>query len=71
MDGNQKQTPKKAPVYGDREETQYRSTNRKEICAIRDKTVYQLTGPKPSKLDPYKHQIDVWLNEAPYRAAHI
>ena len=33
--------------------------------------VYQLTGPKPSKLDPYKHQIDVWLDEAPYRAANL
>ena len=25
---------------------------------------YRLTGPKPSKLDEYKHQVDVWLEEA-------
>jgi len=35
------------------------------------KPSYELTGPKPSKLDPYKHQIDLWLDEAPYSAARI
>ena len=32
---------------------------------------YRLTGPKPSMLDPYKHQIDLWLEEAPYSAVRI
>ena len=32
---------------------------------------YGLTGPKPSMLDPYKHQIDLWLEEAPYSAVRI
>ena len=32
---------------------------------------YRLTGPKPSKLDPYKAQIDQWLEEAPYSAVRI
>lgn len=35
------------------------------------KPVYQLTGPKPSKLDSYKHQIDLWLEEAPFSAVRI
>lgn len=32
---------------------------------------YTLTGPKPSKLDPYKKQIDQWLEEAPFSAVRI
>lgn len=32
---------------------------------------YVLTDPKPSKLDAYKHQIDIWLEEAPYSAVRI
>ena len=35
------------------------------------KPAYQLSGPKPSILDPYKHQIDQWLEEAPYSAVKI
>lgn len=35
------------------------------------KPVYQLTAPKPSKLDSYKHQIDLWLEEAPFSAVRI
>jgi len=35
------------------------------------KPKYELTDPKPSKLDPYKHQIDLWLEKAPYSAAQI
>jgi len=35
------------------------------------KPVYSLSDPKPSKLDPYKEQIDVWLEEAPYSALRI
>lgn len=33
--------------------------------------VYSLTEPKASKLDPYKEQIAVWLEEAPYSAMRI
>jgi transposase len=33
--------------------------------------VYSLSEPKPSKLDPYKDQITVWLEEAPYSAQRI
>lgn len=33
--------------------------------------VYSLTEPKPSKLDAYKQQVDLWLEEAPYNAARI
>lgn len=29
------------------------------------KPVYQLTERKPSKLDSYKHQIDLWLKKHP------
>lgn len=35
------------------------------------KPVYSLTEPKASKLDPYKEQIDIWLEEAPYSATRI
>ncbi|MCL2110763.1 MAG: IS21 family transposase [Clostridiales bacterium] len=33
--------------------------------------VYNLTEPKASILDPYKRQIDIWLDEAPYSAVRI
>jgi len=32
---------------------------------------YVLSAPKPSKLDPYKELITVWLEEAPYSAERI
>jgi len=32
---------------------------------------YALTGPKPTKLDDYKQQIDIWLEEAPYSAVRV
>lgn len=32
---------------------------------------YTLSGRKPSKLDEYKQQMDVWLEEAPYSAVRI
>jgi transposase len=32
---------------------------------------YTLTAPKPSKLDAYKQQVDIWLEEAPYSAVRI
>ncbi len=35
------------------------------------KPSYTLTGPKPTKLDPYKQKIDQWLAEAPYSAVRI
>lgn len=35
------------------------------------KPVYQLACPKPSKLDAYKHQIDLWLEDAPFSAVRI
>ena len=33
--------------------------------------VYSLSAAKPSKLDPYKEQIAIWLEEAPYSAERI
>ena len=33
--------------------------------------VYSLTDSKPSKLNPYKEQITVWLEETPYSAERI
>ncbi len=35
------------------------------------KPAYILSGAKPSKLDPYKSQIVIWLDEAPYSAQRI
>jgi len=35
------------------------------------KPIYELTEPKPSKLDAHKPQIDIWLEEAPYSAVRI
>jgi transposase len=32
---------------------------------------YILSTPKPSKLDPFKEQISIWLEEAPYSAERI
>lgn len=32
---------------------------------------YTLTEPKPTKLDDYKQQVDLWLEEAPYSAVRI
>jgi transposase len=36
-----------------------------------DKPEYQLSAPKSTKLDEYKSQIDLWLEEAPYSAVRI
>ena len=33
--------------------------------------VYSLSDSKPSKLDPHKEQITIWLEEAPYSALRI
>jgi len=35
------------------------------------KPEYTLTGPRPTKLDPYKQKIDQWLEEAPYSSVRI
>lgn len=43
----------------------------KKYAESASKPVYQLSGPKPSKLDPFKKQMDTWLEEAPYSAARI
>jgi transposase len=43
----------------------------KRYAQSEERPVYQLCDPKPSKLDAYKHQIDLWLEEAPYSAQRI
>lgn len=43
----------------------------KKYAESDSKPVYTLKAPKPSKLDPYKHLIDMWLEEAPYSAVRI
>ena len=43
----------------------------KRYALSETKPAYQLSGPKASILDPYKHQIDQWLEEAPYSAVKI
>jgi len=32
---------------------------------------YTLTGAKPNKMDEYKQQVDLWLEEAPYSAVRV
>ena len=36
-----------------------------------EKPEYELTAPKATKLDDYKNQMDIWLEEAPYSAVRI
>ena len=43
----------------------------KKYAGSESRPVYSLTDAKPSKLDPYKSQIVVWLTEAPYSAMRI
>ncbi len=43
----------------------------KKYALSETRPVYKLTEPRPSKLDPFKQQINVWLEEAPYSAARI
>jgi transposase len=43
----------------------------KKYALSETRPVYNLCGAKPSKLDPYKEQIGVWLEEAPYSAVRI
>ena len=43
----------------------------KKYAESTTRPVYSLSEPKPSKLDPYKDQINLWLEEAPYNSARI
>lgn len=43
----------------------------KKYAHSEHKPKYELNEPKPSKLNPYKAQIDLWLEEAPYSAVRI
>ena len=43
----------------------------KKYAESHSRPEYVLTDAKPSKLDPYKPQIMIWLNEAPYSAMRI
>ena len=43
----------------------------KKYAESETRPVYNLSNPKPSKLDPYKEQIRLWLEEAPYSAERI
>ena len=43
----------------------------KKYAHSETRPVYKLTGPKSSKLDPYKERILHWLEEAPYSAIRI
>lgn len=40
----------------------------KKYAQSETRPVYSLSAAKPSKLDPYKEQIAIWLEEAPYSA---
>jgi len=43
----------------------------KKYAESPQKPEYTLTSPKPNKLDAYKQQVDLWLEEAPYSAVRI
>jgi len=43
----------------------------KKYAHSETRPVYKLTGPKSSKLDPYKERVLHWLEEAPYSAMRI
>ena len=43
----------------------------KKYAQSETRPVYSLSAAKPSKLDPYKEQITLWLEEAPYSAQRI
>jgi len=43
----------------------------KKYAESPQKPEYTLTALKPNKLDDYKQQIDMWLEEAPYSAVRI
>jgi transposase len=43
----------------------------KKYALSETRPVYKLSQPKSSKLDPYKQQINVWREEAPFSAVRI
>lgn len=43
----------------------------KKYATAEEKPTYKLSKPKVSKLDHYKTQIDLWLDDAPYSAVRI
>ena len=43
----------------------------KKYAKSPERPEYTLTAPKATKLDAYKQQIDLWLEEAPYSAIRI
>jgi len=43
----------------------------KKYAESETRPAYVLSEQKPSKLDPYKEQITLWLEEAPYSAQRI
>jgi transposase len=43
----------------------------KRYAESETRPTYSLTSPKPSILDAYRQQIDLWLDEAPYSAVRI
>lgn len=43
----------------------------KKYALAEEKPAYVLSKPKRSKLDPFKKQIDMWMDEAPYSAVLI
>lgn len=43
----------------------------KKYAQSETKPGYTLETPRPSKLDPYKAQVNLWLEEAPYSATRI
>ena len=43
----------------------------KKYAECETRPVYSLSAAKLSKLDPYKEQIAIWLEEAPYSAERI
>ena len=43
----------------------------KNYALSETKPFYSLKNPKPLKLDSYKNQICIWLDEAPYSASKI
>lgn len=47
------------------------SRTAKKYSESESRPMYRLTEPKPSKLDEYKQQIDLWLEDAPYSAVRI
>ena len=67
LDGYPKRPAKGTELHGD--SSQARTAKKYTESEMRP--VYSLSGVKASKLDPYKEQITVWLEETPYSAERI